>query len=118
EAAVSRADVSEDHEGRGAVAPTLKYVWASSLLTDRVKAQIVDHPGHPVEGFAGMDSNLEPLWSGPRQLRLSHSLPTFRDSYYIPHSVMQSIADFPIADCGLRIADWGNPQSSCLVRNS
>jgi hypothetical protein len=57
ETAMPRADVSKDHEGRGALAPALKYVWTPGLLADRVKAKIADHLIYPVEGFTRVDSN-------------------------------------------------------------
>jgi hypothetical protein len=36
EPAMPRADVAQDHEGRGPFTPAFEYVWATSLLADGV----------------------------------------------------------------------------------
>src|SRR5690349_19838010 len=48
-AAVARADVAQDHEGRRAFAPALIDVRAARLLADRVQAQVANQLMHAVE---------------------------------------------------------------------
>jgi hypothetical protein len=72
EATVSCADVAQNHEGGGALAPALEYVRAASLLTHRVKTEIVDHPLNAAEGLVRPYSHFQP--GGPRtgQFWLGH----------------------------------------------
>ena len=47
-AAMTRADVAAEHEGRGAVGPAFENVWAASFLTDGVQVQTFDQLQHPI----------------------------------------------------------------------
>src|SRR6185436_3452082 len=75
EAAMPRADVAKNHEGRSALAPAFEDVWAASLLTHGVQAQVVDHSIHVVECIVRTNSDLEPVWSRACEFRLGHSMP-------------------------------------------
>jgi hypothetical protein len=57
EAAVSRADVAKDHKRRRTLSPTLEDVRTPGFLADRVKAQVIDHPGYTFEVLIGANSN-------------------------------------------------------------
>src|SRR5687768_47834 len=45
--AVARADVPQNHEGRGAVLPALTYIGAARLFTDRVEVELAHHVLEP-----------------------------------------------------------------------
>jgi hypothetical protein len=71
-AAMPCANIAENHEGRGAFAPALKNVGAASFLTNRVQAQVIDHPIHAFESFVSVNPDLEPFRSWTCEFRLSH----------------------------------------------
>ena len=48
EAAMTRADVAAEHEGRSAVGPTFKNVWATSFLTNCVQVETFNELQHLV----------------------------------------------------------------------
>src|SRR6185295_305932 len=75
EAAMPRADVSKNHEGRSALAPAFENVWAASLLTNGVQAQVIDHSIHTIERIVRTNSDLEPVGSRACEFRLGHSIP-------------------------------------------
>src|SRR6185503_12329218 len=74
EAAMPRADVAKNHEGRRTLAPALEDVWATSLLTNGVQAQVVDHPIHIIERIVRTNSDFEPVGSRACEFRLGHSI--------------------------------------------
>src|SRR5215468_6370960 len=59
-AAVARADVAQDHEGRGRVLPALADVGAVRLLTDRVQARVAHQPLQSKIVRAAGGAHLEP----------------------------------------------------------
>ena len=67
------AYVAEDHEGRGAFAPALEDVWAASLLTNCVQAQVLDQIIYAVEPLIRANPYLEPFRPRPGEFRFSHS---------------------------------------------
>jgi hypothetical protein len=70
---VPSTNIAQNHEGRGTVAPTLEDVWASSLLTNSVKAQIAYHLIHGFKSFVSVNPYFEPFRPRACQLRFSHS---------------------------------------------
>src|SRR5215213_9650070 len=48
EAAMTRADVAAEHEGGGAIGPTLENVWTTRFLADGVQVETFDQLQHLV----------------------------------------------------------------------
>jgi hypothetical protein len=48
EAAMTRADVAAEHEGRGAIGPTFKNVWTTSFLANCMQVKTFDELQHLV----------------------------------------------------------------------
>jgi len=70
--AMSGANVTEDHERRRSFAPAFEDIRATSLLTDRMQAQVVYHPIYAIKCFIGTDLYLEPIGSRAGKFRFSH----------------------------------------------
>jgi hypothetical protein len=71
EAAAARADVAEQHHGRGALAPALAHVRAAGLFADGVQVELAERLFERVERLASGGADLQPLGLG-RVARLAH----------------------------------------------
>jgi hypothetical protein len=64
---MARADVAAEHEGGGAVRPTLEDIRAARFLTDRVQIQPLDQIEHMILIRRVADANLQPVGLAPRR---------------------------------------------------
>src|SRR5256885_6829517 len=77
EAAMARAGVAAEHEGRGAIRPALEDVGAARLLADRMQVQAFDELQHVVLIRRIAQTYLQPL-----RLRLARLLNVADDSQF------------------------------------
>src|ERR1044072_1596526 len=69
-AAMTRADVTAQHERRSAVGPTLENVWATGFLADGVQVQTFDQLQHLVLIGRVAQTDAQPLGLGLTDLLL------------------------------------------------
>ena len=72
EPAMSSANVTKNHECRGAFSPALEDVRASSFLTNGVQAQVLDQFIDTIESFIRANPHLEPIRSWSLEFGFSH----------------------------------------------
>src|SRR5436190_23902126 len=73
----ARADVTEDHEGRGAMMPALADVGTARLLADGMKLQLLHHALEPEIVLRSWRADFQPgglwlAWADELERRLNH----------------------------------------------
>src|ERR1035437_9428014 len=114
EPAGTGADIAEDHDRGGPLAPAFAHVGAVSLLADRIEIQAVEETPEVLVGLAGGDAGLDPLRVTARRGRTVCGQPRGRRAsgcpgcpcrrvYDVapPHAFRRSIVATAVADTGL-----------------
>src|SRR5690349_17355495 len=90
EATMTRADVTAEHERRGAISPTLENVWTASFLTNSVQVESFDQLQHLVLVSGIAEPDAQPLGLGLTYLLIVADYTEFAGQLITSEEILQS----------------------------